>query len=211
MLVTLRQSAAPPLPAVDFDRIRNARDQLSWLLQLAYSGELAATRAYLGHRYSLRDPTERAELAKIIRDEVRHRYCVLEMMSELGVGPIPAREQKMNFVGRAISTFCLVGGWFFPMYGAGKLEAQNIKEYELAARLAHVAGLEHFVEPLLEMAEVEWDHELYFRRKAMSHWLWKLIPSWSPPPPREEIRGTFRAFTSAEWQVPVVRPPLLVR
>jgi rubrerythrin len=193
-------------------RTERARTQLARLLQLAYSGELAAARAYLGHRHSLTDRAERAELWAIICDEVRHRTCVLDMLSELGTVPDPARERKMERVGRAISRFCQVGGWFFPMYGAGRLESQNIREYELAARLAHVAELHRFVAPFLEMAEVEWDHERYFKSKAARHRLWRHIPSWPAPPPREEIRASFRAFeTTAAWEVPVVRPPWLVR
>jgi rubrerythrin len=198
------------------DRAAFARTQLRFLVQLAYSGELAATRAYLGHRHSLRDRTERAEIGRIIRDEIRHRHTLLGMLGELGAAPIPARERKMNRVGRAVSWFCHVGGWFLPMYGAARLESQNIQEYELAARLAVAAGLPHFVEPFLEMAEVEWDHELYFRTKAMQRRLWRLVPKWPPPPPRPLIRGSFADFTKqldapGGWAVPIVRPPSLVR
>jgi rubrerythrin len=189
-----------------------ARGQLTFLLQLAYSGELAATRAYLGHHASLRDPTERAELAQVIRDEVRHRHCVQGQLAELGAGPIPSRERKMERVGLAISTFCRVGGWFFPMYGAGRLESQNVREYEAAARLALVAELDHFVEPLLAMAEVEWDHERYFRTKAASHVPWRLVPRWPALPPRAAIRASFEAFARAsDRPVHVVRAPWLVR
>lgn len=92
-------------------------------------------------------------------------------------------------VGTVISWFCHVGGWFFPMYGAAKLERGNIVEYEVAARLARETGHDEYVESLLEMAEVEWDHELYFRTKAMSHWLWRWVPRWAPPPPRSSIRA----------------------
>src|SRR5213594_3105558 len=139
----------------DGPRTERARIQLARLLQLAYSGELAAARAYLGHRHSLTDRVERAELWAIICDEVRHRTCLLDMLSELGTVPDPARERKMERVGRAISRFCQVGGWFFPMYGAGRLESQNIREYELAARLAAVAGCDSLIEEFLVMAEVE--------------------------------------------------------
>jgi hypothetical protein len=189
-----------------------ARQQLTFLLQLAYSGELAATRAYIGHRRSLRDSTERAELEKIIRDEVGHRHCLLDQLAELGSSPVPSRERKMERVGRAISTFCQVGGWFFPMYGAGRLEAQNIREYEAAARLALVAGLDHFIDPLLDMAEVEWDHEHYFRTKASSHPLWRLVPKWPAPPGRDRIRASLEEYERArDRPVQVVRAPWLVR
>jgi hypothetical protein len=134
------------------------------------------------------------------------------MLGGLGASPDPVRERKMERVGWVISRFCLVGGWFFPMYGAGRLESKNIGEYELAARLAHVVPLGALVPSLLEMAEVEWDHERYFRTKAMSHGLWRLMPKWPTPPPREEIRISFRAFEQmADWQVPRVHPPWLVR
>ncbi|MGE0456131.1 MAG: ferritin-like domain-containing protein [Vicinamibacteria bacterium] len=193
-------------------RARFARAQLRFLLQLAYSGELAATRAYLGHHHSLRDRTERAELAKIIRDEIRHRHCLLDQLAELGARPDPWRERKMERVGRSIAAFCQVGGWFFPMWGAGRLEAQNVREYEVAARLALVAEVRDFVEPFLEMAEVEWDHERYFRGKAASHPLWRVMPAWPALSPRESIRASFRAFeASPDRPIAVVRAPWLVR
>jgi hypothetical protein len=194
------------------DRVGFARGQLVFLLQLAYSGELAATRAYLGHRHALRDREERAQLTKIIRDELRHRRCLLDLLRELGAEPLPVRERKMELVGRFIAVFCQVGGWFLPMYGAGRLESQNIREYEVAARLAVVAGLPDFVEPLLEMAEVEWDHERFFRGKASRHPLWHVIPAWPPPPPREAIRAAFESFAaSPDRPLEVVRAPWLVR
>jgi rubrerythrin len=214
-VIVLTASTRPVASAAlasDDARALFAREQLTFLLQLAYSGELAATRAYLGHRTSLRDPAERAELGRIIRDEVRHRHCVLHQLAALDAAPDPSRERKMGRVGRTISTFCLVGGWFFPMYGAGRLESQNVREYETAARLALVAGLDRFVEPVLEMAEVEWDHERYFRTKASCHALWSPMPKWSPPPPRETIRASFRTFErSPEREIHVVRAPRLVR
>ncbi|MFN0063229.1 MAG: ferritin-like domain-containing protein [Myxococcaceae bacterium] len=188
-----------------------AVDRLTLLLQLAYSGELAATRAYLGHRHSVRRAAERREIGTIVRDEIEHRHCILGMLEALGSGPNPARERKMARVGRSISTFCQVGGWFFPMYGAARLEAQNIREYALAARLAVVARRHPFVDPLLQMAEVEWDHELYFREKAASHWLWTVMPKWPLPPPREDIRASFKVFDAVTWVVPVVQVPWLVR
>ena len=190
-----------------------ARWELTFLLQLAYSGERAAAQAYWGHRHSLSSPTERLEVGKICREELVHRRCLLGMLARLDAGPDPLRDRKMNRVGKTISFLCQIGGWFLPMYGAAKLESQNIREYELAARLAHVAGFEEMVEPLLEMAEVEWDHELYFRSKAMERKLfWKLMPKWPLPAPREEIRRSFSEFIQdTAWVVPEVLAPAIIR
>ncbi|HET7291655.1 MAG TPA: ferritin-like domain-containing protein [Vicinamibacteria bacterium] len=73
----------------DEARAGRALDELRFLLQLAYSGELGAIRAYLGHRHAAKDRVERAELMTIIRDEVRHRHCLLEMLARLGSAPDP--------------------------------------------------------------------------------------------------------------------------
>jgi hypothetical protein len=199
-------------PNVAVEDSAAARGVLIFLLQLAYSGELGAARAYAGHRVSLKDPEQRRALGKILRDELKHRQCIVGMLTSLGSAPDARRERKMNRVGWAISFFCFVGGWFLPMWGAGKLEAQNIREYEHAARLAHVAGLDELVEELLEMAEVEWDHERFFREQAQRHWLWRWMPRWTVPPPRPEIRATFAQFVaSGARTIEPVHVPWLVR
>ena len=182
------------------------------LLQLAYSGELGAIRAYLGHRASLSDRAERASLSTITRDEIRHRTCIAAMLATLGSVPDPRRERKMDWVGRSIALFCSVGGWFMPMYGAGRLERNNVGEYEHAARLAILARCEDMAERLLEMAEVEWDHEKFFRDRASSHVLWRVFPSWPQLPARGEIRRSFGAWlASSDRRVEPLRIPWLVR
>lgn len=55
------------------------------------------------------------------------------------------------------------------MYGAGRLESTNIADYEVIGWVSVEAGYPEFVEPLIRMAEVEWDHEFYFRRKVLTH------------------------------------------
>jgi hypothetical protein len=158
------------------------------LLRLAYSGELAAAHAYEGHRDSVRDPAEKAEIEKIRLQELDHRERVGRMLARLGSGPDPRREKTMALVGKTISLLCRVGGWYVPMYGAAKLESGNIVEYEVAARYARSLGLSEFVDDLLDMAEVEWDHELYFRTKAETSFLHRFFPHWPIPAPRETIR-----------------------
>jgi len=87
-----------------------------------------------------------------------------------------------------LGALCRVSGWFAPMYGAGKLESRNIKEYEDAARHARGCGRADLVDCLLDMAEVEWEHEHYFRDKVLSHPFSRLVRVWPEPPPKESIR-----------------------
>ncbi len=191
------------------DAVR-ARRELVRALQSAASGELGAIRAYLGHRASLPPGPDRALIREILVDEIRHRRIVIEMLAGLHASPDPRNERKLSIVGGAISTFCRVGGWFLPMVGAARLECDNIVEYEIAARLAHHAGLPALIDPLLHLAEVEWDHEFRLRSAAMTHRLWQFVPSWPIPSPRESIRGRFAAFSRRP--VPVRRRfSLLVR
>jgi rubrerythrin len=157
-------------------------------LQLAHAGELAAARAYRGHARSVRRPEERAAIVRIERDEWGHRRRVRLMLESLGAGPSPRRERVMGVVGKVIGFLCYLSGWFFPMYGAGWIERRNVHEYLDAAAFAAQAGRTDLVEPLLGMAEVEWDHERFFRGKAAGHWLCKLVPLWTELPPRESLR-----------------------
>lgn len=180
----------------------SSRQRLVRLLQNAHAGERAAAFAYQGHAKSVSSATERAELEQIEADEWRHRGELRQMLTEMGEQPRGLRELWMMCIGTFISLFCRVGGWFIPMYGAGKLERGNIVEYEIAARLAFDCGLHQYVECLLDMAEVEWDHELYFRSKSESHWLWRWFPGWAPPPPRTAIRVGFRDYQAQRGAVP---------
>jgi hypothetical protein len=164
------------------------RAALIAILQLAYSGELAAAHAYDGHRDSVSAPAEKAEIERIRLQELDHRERVGALLTKLGAGPDGRRERKMALVGRTIGLLCRAGGWFVPMYGAAKLESGNIVEYEIAAFHARALGLADFVDDLLDMAEIEWDHELYFREKAASSVLWRFFPKWPVPAPRATIR-----------------------
>jgi ubiquinone biosynthesis protein COQ7 len=174
-----------------------ARRNLIALLQLAHSGELAATHAYDGHARSLRDPVERREVEQIKAEEVDHRGRVRAMLDAMGVAPEMDRERKMARIGKLIGAYCRIGGWFGPMYGAGRFERKNIGEYERAAAYAIGSGHAQFVEDLIHMAEVEWEHERYFREKAASHRLWRLFPKWDPPPPKSTIRAGVEELLSS--------------
>ena len=167
------------------------RSRLIALLQLAYSGEKAAGYAYRGHWRSVRLAEERERIAAIEEEEWHHRRLVGEILKELGAAPNTKRETRAAVIGRTLGALCHLSGWFFPMYGAGKLESRNIREYESAARYAIRCGQSQYVDCLLTMAEVEWEHEHYFRLKVLSHRLGRLLPIWPEPPPKPVIRTSF--------------------
>lgn len=169
------------------------REQLIAILQLAYSGELAAGYAYRGHWHSVSDPEEKAQIKRIEDEEWHHRKLVGEMLETLGAGPNKKREIRATIVGRVLGFMCHVSGWFAPMYGAGKLESRNIVEYETAARFARACGREDLIDCLLTMAEVEWEHEKYFRSCVLRHRWSKKFSVWPEPPPKAEIRKSFEA------------------
>ena len=167
------------------------RKNLIAILQGAYSGELAAAYAYRGHWHSVSVADEREAIRTIEEDEWRHRKLVGEMLAALGGAPNKTRETRATVIGRTLGFLCHVTGWLAPMYGAGRLESRNIVEYETAARYARDSGQTELVDCLLEMAEVEWDHEKYFRAQVLRHAVGRRLPIWPQPPPKESIRQSF--------------------
>jgi rubrerythrin len=163
------------------------------ILQLAYSGELAAAYAYRGHWHSVRDPETRARIRKIEEEEWHHRRLVGRMLDDVGSKPNRIRELRAFIIGRVLGLLCHLAGWLLPMYGAGKLESRNIREYELAARYAARSGYPEFADSLLTMAEVEWEHESYFRRCVENHRWSARIRLWTAPPRKETIRASFNS------------------
>ena len=168
---------------------QTSREKLIGILQLAYSGERAAGYAYRGHWQSVNDLAERTRIKAIEDEEWHHRKLVGEMLTSLDAGPNRYREIRATIIGQALAVLCHLSIWFVPMYGAGKLESQNIVEYETAARYARDCGRDDLIDCLLTMAEVEWEHERYFREKALkSRWI-KLLKIWPQPPAKETIRS----------------------
>jgi rubrerythrin len=176
-------------------------DDLVALLQLAYSGELAAAHAYNGHWRSVRDAGERARIAEIEQEELHHRKLVGEMLASLGAAPNRSREIRASLIGRTLSFLCHVSGWLAPMYGAGRLESGNVREYETAARFARECGREDLIDCLLTMAEVEWEHEKYFRSRVLTHPLGRRLTLWPQPPPKENIRKPFAPKPQPEMEL----------
>jgi rubrerythrin len=165
------------------------RAKLIRQLQNAYSGELAAAYAYRGHWHSVRDAAEREHIHQIETEEWHHRDLIGGLLRQLGAKPRPLREAVLWCIGHFIAAFCHVGGWFTPMYGAGRLERHNIVEYEDAAVFAAECGQQSMIDCLLTMAEVEWEHEKYFRERVTGHPLSRIFKMWEPAPPKETIRA----------------------
>jgi hypothetical protein len=165
-----------------------ARTRLIHLLQLAYSGEKAAAYAYAGHWRSVRQPEQRARLQRIEQEEIAHRAGLARMLSDLDAYPNRRREIQMAVIGRAAGAVCFLTGWYGPMWGAGRIERRNVWEYVHAATYARECGHHELVEELLTMAEVEWDHEQYFRSQVEGHWLRHIVHPWPPLPPRVDLR-----------------------
>jgi rubrerythrin len=182
------------------ERDATRRRKLIEILRLAYSGELAAALAYRGHARSVTDPDERRRISEIEVEELQHRRFLGEMLAELGARPSRIRELRATAIGRTLSLLCRVSGWYVPMYGAGRLERGNIREYEAAARLARDSGCAKWAECLLQMAEVEWEHERYFRERTAlrrGRALARFLPPWTGPPPKASIRETYARETGS--------------
>jgi rubrerythrin len=168
-----------------------AARRLVAILRLACSGELAAALAYRGHARSLDHGEERRRIETIEEEELHHRRELREMLRAMGCAPRRLREARAWLIGRVLGLLCHAAGWLIPMYGAGKLESRNVREYEAAARHAFDCGRREWVDGLLTMAEVEWEHEAYFRARVLSHRLGRRLPLWPAPPPKASIRLRF--------------------
>jgi demethoxyubiquinone hydroxylase (CLK1/Coq7/Cat5 family) len=193
------------LPASDSTAVRAAaRRALIKVLRAACSGELAAGFAYRSHWQSVSADDERARIAEIEAEEWHHRRLVMDMLAELGERPSPRLEMIFWTIGRTLGLLCHVSGWLAPMYGAGRLESRNVREYEDAARHAWRSGRGEWADCLLTMAEVEWDHERYFRERVLSHRLGVRLPLWTAPAPREEIRASFARECAAVEATPAL-------
>jgi hypothetical protein len=171
--------------AVDGDRAV-VRARLVRILQDAHAGELAAAFAYRGHARSLRDEAQRTEVRRIEGAEWHHRAEVAVLLGELGARHRWRRELLMGSVGRFFGALCFVGGWFAPMYAAGRLEAMNVVQYVDARDAARRLGLLSAADRLDRMCVEEARHEQWFGDQVRGHWMLTAtsrVLGWTPPPP----------------------------
>ncbi len=151
----------------------DARKNLIRILQNAHAGELAAAYAYRGHWKSVRNADEKEQIKRIEAEEWAHRANNLKWLEHLGAKPRRIREAVFWTIGRSLGVLCHVLGWFLPMYFAGRLESQNTKEYEDAARFAKELEMQECFDELMEMSAKELEHEEFFRRIVANH---RLLP-----------------------------------
>lgn len=192
---------APGVESTVMNAPRDARQLLVRQLQGACSGELAAGFAYRGHAASLPAGPDRDRIREIEREEWHHRQLVLGLLRDLDEGPSRTREVVFWCIGKTIGLLCHIGGWFIPMYGAGRLERSNIVEYEVAAIHAAECGRTDMLDCILSMAEVEWEHERFFRERLIGHRLLRVLPQWDAPPPKSAIRQAFSNDVATEASV----------
>jgi len=153
--------------------LNTTRQNLIRILQNAYSGEIAAAYAYRGHWKSLKDSPEKLQIKKIEAEEWHHRARVGGWLEVLNAKPRRAREVIFWTIGRTLGLACYLSGWFMPMYFAGRLESGNVVEYEDAASFAKELEMHECVDGLIDMARVEGEHEIFFRRMVTGH---RLLP-----------------------------------
>jgi rubrerythrin len=153
--------------------MNNARENLIRILQNAHAGEMAAAFAYRGHWKSLKNSPEKTHIKKIEAEEWAHRENVARWLAELDAKPNELREKIFWTIGKSIGLACYVSGWFFPMYFAGRLEGQNVREYVEAAEYAKELKMSECFDEMTEMSRVEGEHEDYFSRVVANH---RLLP-----------------------------------
>jgi rubrerythrin len=122
----------------------------------------------------LDDPETRSAIYQIEQEEWDHRRQVGDMLAVLGASPSALLELKAAAIGALLGPLCHVSGWLLPMFGAAWLEQQNVVEYSSAARLASGCGRAELVPALERMADVELQHERYFRQQVASHRLGRI-------------------------------------
>jgi demethoxyubiquinone hydroxylase (CLK1/Coq7/Cat5 family) len=177
-------------PRAVFDGVvaddRDPGERLVRILQDAHAGELAAALAYRGHWQSFGAGFERDEIRRNEDAEWHHRRLVARLLDRLGSGPRRRRELVMWATGRFFGSLCFVGGYFGPMYAAGRLEAMNVGQYEEARALASRLGLTDAVAQLEAMRVEEDRHERWFGDRIRDHWLLPVarrLFTWAPPGP----------------------------
>ncbi len=148
-------------------------EELTDLLQKAYSAEKAAAFAYQGHAGAVKNKDEKIAIKQIEDDEWNHRREVLHIMQQYDIPVSKRYERRFHFIGKVISASCYVIGWFMPFYFAGRLESGNVCEYFRMKQFFNQLGITEHDVLLYEMGMKEKEHEIYFLSKIKNN---KLLP-----------------------------------
>jgi hypothetical protein len=125
------------------------------LLQKAYSGEMAAAVAYVGHAGSLKCQAAKVAIKQIEDDEWGHRENIRRLMLKYEIPVSRYYEIYFYAIGKIISLSCHIIGWFMPYFFAGKLEGGNVCEYFVMLRHFQSLGINEHDEMLYEMGMKE--------------------------------------------------------
>lgn len=159
-------------------------------LRKAYSAEMAASYAYIGHASSLADPVERAAVRQIEQDEWTHRRNIRKIMDRYGILVSKCYEAKYYVIGKFIGLSCHVIGRFMPYFFAGKLESGNVCEYFVMIRHFHELGVKDHDPILYEMGIKEKEHEVHFLDVIRGEpWLpyFEKVFSWGAKTSRNDV------------------------
>lgn len=147
---------------------------MRWLvfhLKVAYSTEIGASTAYRGHAAATREPEVRAEIRRVLDDELHHRAAVGALLDELGARPWWWLELAFRLVGTVIGAGCHVWGGWASCFGAAQFELGGAGDYRRAARAAHAAGRADLVPRLERYKAQEEDHRRFFL--SLAQWYWR--------------------------------------
>lgn len=133
------------------------------MLQHANAAEYGAYHAYVGHRDSVRSVYDKAQLDLIMQEEMIHIKTTSLMLQDLGAEPSPWRILFFTIVGKTLGKLCHYTGYKLPMWGAGVIEKMGRNGYRKIALEANRLGQPRMRQVLIEMAEVEEEHEQYFK------------------------------------------------
>lgn len=135
------------------------------MLQKARSAELGAFLAYDGHRQSISDPKERAEIRKIQKDELKHLIIVSKMLKYLDAKPDRFRDTVFTVIGNTLGFLCHYTGWLLPMHGALILEKIGVHNYFEMLEASLNEGYPELAMTLDALTRSEQAHRVYFEEK----------------------------------------------
>jgi ferritin-like metal-binding protein YciE len=142
--------------------MKELRHPLIRALQDLHAGEIAAARAYRGHSIRVRDPDVRRRIRAIEDEEWAHREDLSRMLAALGASPNPLRERLKGLLGSVLQVLCARFPEWLLAAVAAWLEHKGATEYRNAALLAQSAGESGMAQTLLDHADVEEAHGVYF-------------------------------------------------